>query len=282
MNSQQLLRDGKLAETLQALQEEVRANPADAKRRAFLFQLLCVLGKWERAMTQLNVLSDMDGKAVAMATLYRPALQAEALRQEVFEGKRSPLVFGEPAEWVGLMVQASQLVGQGRLREAEPLRTRALEEAPAIAGTITLGGAPQSFEWIADADLRLGPILEAVIDGRYFWVPMQNIRQVEIEPPTDLRDAIWAAAVFTWTNGGKAAGLIPARYPGSTESDDPAIVLARKTEWVDHDGDFTTGLGQRMFATDQGEYPILETRSITLGADAADLQAAAASDGKAP
>ena len=53
--AEQSLRNGDPAEALVRLQEDVRANPADAKLRVFLFQLLCVVGQWERALNQLTV-----------------------------------------------------------------------------------------------------------------------------------------------------------------------------------------------------------------------------------
>ena len=60
MNAEESLRDGDLQATLDALQAQVRADPSDAKLRVFLFQLQCVLGQWDRALTQLNVAGDMD------------------------------------------------------------------------------------------------------------------------------------------------------------------------------------------------------------------------------
>ena len=69
-----------------------------------------------------------------MAKLCRPALLCERLRAEVFAGKRSPLIFGEPEAWVGWMVQANQLDAQGDFAPAADLRQRALESAPAVAG----------------------------------------------------------------------------------------------------------------------------------------------------
>ena len=56
-----------------------------------------------------------------------------------------------------------------------------------------------------------------MISGRYFWIPVQNIRQIKIEPPTDLRDLVWLPVHFTWANEGEAVGLIPSRYPGVGE-----------------------------------------------------------------
>ena len=60
MQAQQLIRDGKLAAALAELQDSVRKNAADVKLRVFLFQLLAILGKWERSLTQLNVAGELD------------------------------------------------------------------------------------------------------------------------------------------------------------------------------------------------------------------------------
>ena len=38
--------------------------------------------------------------------------------------------------------------------------------------------------------------------------------------------------------------------------------MARKTDWHERKDGTSTGLGQRMFATDQGDFPLLEVRSI--------------------
>ena len=139
------------------------------------------------------------------------------------------------------------------------LRDEAFDQAPAAAGTID----GEAFEWIADADPRLGPMLEALVDGRYFWVPFHRLSVIEIDPPEDLRDQVWMPARFTWANGGEAAGFIPTRYPGSGRAADPALALARRTEWMG-EGDWFTGLGQRMLATDNGEYALQDVRRIAL------------------
>lgn len=254
-----LVRAGQLSEALEELQGQVRKDPADAKIRVFLFQLLSVMGQWERALTQLNVAAEMDPVNLLMAQMCREALNCEAFRAEVFAGKRAPLVFGEPEAWVGQMIQANQMTAEGHHTQAQALRDEAYEAAPAVSGKIN----DVPFEWIADADPRLGPVLEAIVNGRYYWVPLFRIHDLMIDEPADLRDLVWVPANFTWTNGGQAVGLIPTRYPGSQSSDDPQIQMARKTDWIDQGDDLYLGLGQRMFTTDSDEYPILETRHIT-------------------
>ena len=60
------LRAGDLAGCLSDLQIAVRKEPAQAKPRVFLAQLLMVTGEWDRALTQLAVVSDLDALALPM------------------------------------------------------------------------------------------------------------------------------------------------------------------------------------------------------------------------
>jgi type VI secretion system protein ImpE len=260
MKAEEYIKAGQLDEALACAQDGVRKAPAEAGPRVLLFQLLSVLGQWERAFTQLNVLNEMDANCMLLAQVFRPAVQCEALREEIFAGKRGPLIFGEPMEWIGLLVQANQLLAQGEIAAASELRNRAFEAAPATPGTIN----DQPFEWIADADSRLGPLIETIIDGKYYWVPFFRVRSIRTEPPQDLRDLVWTAAQFVWANGGESPGFIPNRYPGTQNATDNSLRLARKTEWVDKGNDLYLGLGQRMFATDQTEIALTEARKIEL------------------
>lgn len=258
MSAEDAVKAGRLDEALEALQGAIRQSPADAKLRRFLFQLHCILGNWPKALTQLQVLSDMDSESTMLASIFQPVIQCELLRAEVFAGKRSPIVFGEPEQWVGLLVQANALIAGNQAKAARELQAQALEAAPTVAGAAN----GQPFEWIADADSRLGPIVETMIEGKYCWVPVTRIKKLIIEPPKDLRDLVWTPASFVWTNGGNASGFIPSRYPGTEQTNDNALKLARKTEWVDRGEEFFTGLGQRVFATDQAEIPLFELRTV--------------------
>jgi type VI secretion system protein ImpE len=254
------LKGGDPVAALAQLQEQVRARPADPKLRVFLFQLLCVLGQWERALNQLDVASNLDPEALAMAQMYRDAVQCEAVRDGVFGGKKSPLIFGQPEQWLALLIESLLLEGQGEHTRSIQLRSQAFDEAPASAGDID--GRP--FAWISDADSRLGPVLEAVINGRYYWVPFSRLSRIELEPPEDLRDMVWIPARLQFENGGESVALIPTRYPGSSSAADGLIALARKTIWEEIAPDSHRGLGQRVLVTDADEVPLLEVRTITL------------------
>jgi type VI secretion system protein ImpE len=259
--AERAVREGDLDGALRLLQEQVRQRPSDSKLRIFLFQLLCVMGQWDRALTQLNVAADLDAQALGMAQMYREAVQCEVLRAGVFSGQRSPLIFGEPAEWLALLIESLLVTGTPRSGEAQSLRERAFEAAPTSSGTID----GQPFEWIADADMRLGPVLEAVINGRYYWVPFDRLTKIDLEAPVDLRDVVWIPAHFEFSNGGEAVGLIPTRYVGSEAAEDHQLRLARKTEWTEASPEVFTGRGQRVLSTDAGEYALMDVRSIAIG-----------------
>jgi len=66
MQAEERLKSGNLAEALAELQADVRREPANPQKRVFLFQLLCLQGRWDRALTQLQVLSEMDPTTSAM------------------------------------------------------------------------------------------------------------------------------------------------------------------------------------------------------------------------
>ena len=62
--SQQSLHEGDLDDALVQLKEKVRKDPANVKERIFLFQLLAIAGQWERSLTQLNIVGELDDAAL--------------------------------------------------------------------------------------------------------------------------------------------------------------------------------------------------------------------------
>ncbi len=274
--AEQALQLGDLGQALQLLQDGVRARPADVKLRIFLFQLLSVQGQWARALNQLKVCGEMDASTLPMVNTYREALQCEAVREAVFKGQTTPIVLGKPQTWVAHLVEALLADQRGDTALASHLRAQALADAPTTAGTVN--GEP--FEWIADADSRLGPVLEVVVNGRYGWVPFASLASVTFDPPEDLRDMVWLPATLEFPNGGSTVALVPTRYAPMPEGADGQLLLARRTEW-DAIGDSQfRGLGQRLLTTDNTELGLLDVRALVLhhaeggAADAAEAQVA--------
>lgn len=259
MNAEDLVKSGDVEAALEDLQGRVRKKPEDAASRVFLFQLLCVLGQWKRALTQLEVVQGLDKEAWPMVHAYREAINCELHREAVFQGKSKPLVFGEPQQWMALLIEAQQSLARGETGAFLDLNAQAFEDAPTSSGKIN----DEAFEWLADADQRFGPVLEIIFNAQYYWAPVATIKRLSAEAPTDLRDLVWLPAEVTWANGGQNMVMIPARYPLLSGISNDHL-LSRKTNWQDCGDDVMEGIGQRMLATDQSEYPLLQIRSIEL------------------
>ena len=169
----------------------MRKRPGDAKLRIFLFQLLAVMGQWERALTQLKVAADLDPTTLPMVQTYRtrPA-HARAMRSDGVRGQapRRHCSASPPMDGAAGARRCGSS-RQGQFEAGRTLRERAFEDAPATAAERIDG---KLFAWIADADSRLGPMLEADHQRSLLLDPVRTARGAsQFEKPADLRDLAW-------------------------------------------------------------------------------------------
>ncbi len=228
MGPQALFQAGKLDEAVAALSAEIRDNPTDAKRRTFLFELLCFQGEYDRAEKHLHVLASAGPEAQMGAVLYQSALHAERIRDQLFGQQEYP------------PIPANGVARKGRLN----------------------GNGFESFE---DSDPRIGPRLELFAAGAYLWIPLEHIESIEIQAPTRLRDLLWIPAMvrtgpsFRETELGEV--LLPVLTPFAYKDPDSMVRLGRATGWDEMDG-LNVPAGQRMFCVDGQDIPILEIRKV--------------------
>lgn len=249
-----------LAEQVAAAADAVRTSPQALGPRMALFQLDCVMGNWIRARAQLAMMARLDAEASSLAQLYEQLIQSEDEREAVFAGSARPVALGEPTPWMAMLARALELDASGQAAASRDLRARALDDANAQPGSVD-GSA---FGWIMDADPRLGPVLELVVAGNYRWLPFEHLRHLRADQPKDLRDAVWQPANVTLANGSEVRVFIPTRYPGSASHHDDAVRLARLTLWEGGEENEAIGYGQRIFATDVDDKPLLEVRSLAI------------------
>ena len=222
-------RDGQLQLAINALGDELKKQPLDAKRRTFLFELLCFAGEYDRAAKQLDVLSDASPEAAAGAMLYRSALHAERTRQEMFAKNTLPMGTTHPSpsgSWNG-----------------------------------------EEFAGLSDADPRIGANLEAFIAGSYTWIPFAYVESIEVQPPKKLRDLLWMPAILHTTSDFRLTDLgevlLPAIAPLSWKHPDDAIRLGRATAWEDDETHGAVPYGQKLLLRGEEEEPFLELRNLT-------------------
>ncbi|MFT4810706.1 MAG: type VI secretion system protein ImpE [Paraglaciecola sp.] len=257
MNAESLLKSGDLTACKAQLFSEIKKDPSNVNLRIFLFQLSCINRDWQRAKTQLDVLKDLSDSTLAMVNTYTQLIECELKREKVLSGDVEPICFGEPSDWLACYVKAYQLYCINEIDQAKQLIQQGAELAPMISGTVD----EEPFEWLSDADVRFGPAIEVMLNGGYYWLPLEYISEINFEPVDDLRDLVWRAANLTLKNKGQLIVFIPVRYPISPETSDPQL-LARTCDWQEPVVDFYVGSGQRVFMSDKKEYPLLNIKSI--------------------
>ena len=111
--------------------------------------------------------------------------------------------------------------------------------------------------------MRFGPVIEAIVAGRYGLIPFDAITSITSEGPQDLRDTVWYPVQIALRSGQSVAAFLPVRYPGSEEAAAAAVRMARETDWVEHSWG-QAGLGQRLWALPDGsDCGLLDLRSIS-------------------
>lgn len=228
MTATELFQAGRLQQAIEALGEEVRNIPLDAKRRTFLFELLCFAGEYDRAEKHLSILADGSQSAGMGALLYESALHAEKIRQQMFADRTYPMTHA--------------------------VHPRAIAR---------MGEFGSSF---SDADPRVGGALEVFVAGAYSWIALEQIARIEIPKPKRLRDLLWTPAIVTTTPEYKAMELgevlLPVISPLSWRYEEDDVRLGRSTVWIEDETYGEVPLGQKLFVLDGQEIPILELGTI--------------------
>lgn len=240
------------------LHEKIRTSPAKVELRVHLAQLLMIAGQWQKCLQQLQTAAQLDNKTSAMAQTYRALIQAEIQREQLFQGIGEPKIIGSIEPWQTMLAEAFVARAQQQSNIADMFQTKAYAEAPTCAFTIN----NESAEWVADGDSRLGPVCEVFINGNYCWIAFNQIQQIAIEAPQDLRDLVWIPATIRLTDFSQHFGFLPSRYAGSYAQQNDQLSFSSLTEWNQLSEQSWGGLGQKMLVTDQAEYPLLSVRSL--------------------
>ena len=223
-----LFGNGRLEEAIAQLSNDLRNQPTNPQLRSFLFELLSFSGDYARAGKQLDALSAAGPSAEAGVAVYRAALEAERIREHMFES--------------------------GDFPHTTPL--------PSGAGTVD----DQPFTEITDGDPRVGARLEVIAGGRYLWIPFAHLASVVIEPPTRLRDLRWLSARVATNDTVKdlelGEVLLPALTPTVWRNPDMELRLGRATDWEEQsDGDYSP-VGQKVLRIDDRIVPLVDLRVI--------------------
>lgn len=251
-----LYQQGRLHEAIAAMNEEVKAKPADVDRRGFLAELLCVAGDLDRAEKQLEVLVRTAPDRAVGVSLLRQLVRAEQARQQFHVDGRLPEFVEKPDARMELRLRAAVAARGGNLAEAGKLLDEM--EAQRKPTTGTHAGAP--FADLRDADDLIADAFEVLTStGKYFLIPFARVESVELRKPERPRDLLWRRALMQVIDGPEGEVYLPTIYANRYGPDDVPFLLARETSWSGGDGDGPVrGKGLRTFLVGDEAKTLLE------------------------
>jgi len=230
-NADELFASGDIQGARAELIKQVRSEPGSVPVRMFLFQLFSLTGEWKRAKAQLDTLAKLDPELQMLSVAYSQCIEAERDRERVFAGEADMPILSK-ASWGSELSEALKAF----LNKGNGAAKKLLEVQNNLPDYKGSANDDLAFDWISNADPRIGPATEAIISGRYGLIPFADLETLEIRKPIDLRDTVWAQAEFGLLKGAKVSGFIPMRYPGSHSSEDSAVVMGRTTIWTEENG----------------------------------------------
>jgi type VI secretion system protein ImpE len=264
-DAHQLYQEGRLGAAIDALNAQVKSRPTDINLRGFLAELLCFMGNSERTDLLLDQMVGLDSSLGVPLALFRQLIRADVARRQFYDEGRLPELLGPPPPWVSASLEASIHVRDKKTAEAMKLLSAAEEKRPPISGT--RDGA--SFDDMRDLDDLVGAAFEVyTTNGKFYWIPMERVIEVEFRPPQRPRDLLWRHAHMVVRDGPEGDVYIPALYHSSATAEDESLRLGRSTDWIGGEGEPTRGVGQRTFLIGEEAVPILDIQSLRFGSDA--------------
>jgi type VI secretion system protein ImpE len=249
-------------EQIAEVESSIRVQPAHAAHRWALFQYLCIVRQWTRALQQLQVYGQLEASQTPVVHAYRDLVRAECAREQVMAGLQEPdFVFTDVPSWMRGLHAALGLARRGEVEAADATRETALNLAPLTPGASQT--SMHAFSWIGDSDSRLGPVCEFIAAGRYRWLAFDDIARWQVAPPATLADLIWAPCTLDLRDGTVLRGFMPSRYPEHTAltcaaDERDALLLGRKTVWRDAGRTGVIASGAKTWTTSAGDVGMFE------------------------
>jgi type VI secretion system protein ImpE len=256
-SASELFQAGRLTEAIAAGIAEVKAKPGDTAKRAFLAELMCFAGEFERADRQLDVVADQDPGAALGLALFRQLIRGAQARAEHFTAGRVPEFLSPPAPHLQLLLEAGIALRDGRAAEAGRLVAEAEAARPPCPGRLD----ESEITDLRDVDDLVAPVFEVLTStGKYYWVPMERVAAIEFHPPERVRDLLWRRATMTVADGPEGDVYLPVVYGAAASDADDGTRLGRLTDWRGGDGTPALGVGQRCWLAGEAAVPILQAR----------------------
>lgn len=238
------VREGNATGALAAAKAAVRESPSDPTCRTALFSLFAIHGEWARARDQLENAVSMG--ADASLAVYDVILRSIPERDKVMRGETAPhFPTDSVPEWFPEWQSALAALHAG---DDSPLAAAAEKRATDLE-KIHGFNEEYEFEGFRNCDTRVCGVFEGVFDGRYSWLPFEEVLRIAVpERPELLQDLAWLAVMIHLKKGEPLKGYLFSTLPGTPERGNDHEKLAKSTGWDERFEAVDIGAGVQLFA----------------------------------
>lgn len=259
MTASELYQAGRLREAIQAALDEVKQHPTDVTRRFFLSELLCFGGDFARADRQLEVINQQSTDVALRVNLLRHIIHAELARQEFYTAGRLPEFLAEPSPSLQCRLRASIELRENHPDEAVKLLQESEELRPRPTGLCD----GERFDDFRELDDLIAGVFEVLTStGKYYWIPIERVEQLEFQPPRRACDLLWREARMVVSNGPDGVVYLPTTYASGNADVDDQLRLGRGTDWVGDEHTVMRGRGLRMFLVGEQAKSLMELKEL--------------------
>ncbi len=249
MEAIELFNQGKLGEAIAAAIAAVKAAPSDVDSRGLLSDLLCFSADPERADKHLETIATLQPGAATGVSLVRQLLRAQAWREDFYREGRTPEFLKTPDEALQLQLRASIALREGESAEAQDLLGQAEElRGPLRCARVDPEGSGDAttYDEFRDCDDLVGGALEVFTStGKFYWIPISQVKELEPRPRERVRDLLWRRVRLEVDDGPEGEVYLPSIYAPMEADADDATRLGRLTEYTESEP--VRGIGRRQF-----------------------------------
>ncbi len=249
-------KSGDLATAIQLSAQEVKRHPKEPQYRAFLAELCCMAGDYERADQQLQTLLTLNPDLLLTINTWRQLIRSAYARRNTYENASAPdlLAGSSPAVESALSLLLAKINGDAETVQDILANREQQTESP----TFTVNGASEnSLRDLDDINAFVFEFLSP--NGDYYWVDALHIEKLTLSKPKRTLDLLWRECDLTLTNGKSGTLFLPTIYPEVI--DDNTALLGRSTHWQNHYG-CEVGVGLREFLVGEHCFAVFDLESL--------------------
>ena len=250
----ELLTEDRLSDAIAQQRAIVEANPSDSTARLTLFELQVMGCQFLDAHAVLKQFETSTPEFQTYASSLRKLLRAERRRQHGFK----PDLLLEPPMHIRCRWHALKASRTQDVVKTAKWADRAESKTPSVRGHVN----GREFTGLRDLDDRFSSFFEFLLNGRYYWIPFEQIRKLTLGNVEGYLDNVLRPAELYLKVDVMYRGHLPLVYPGtSLAKKDESFVLGRDTDFTEAAG-LIVGIGDRVMHLGEEELSLSEIKQL--------------------